>query len=60
MNDVKKQLELVENVAPYDQAKFMNETVKLFSLIVKKLDEIPYWVWENRCCPPGETCCDCD
>ncbi|KKM98988.1 hypothetical protein LCGC14_1152380 [marine sediment metagenome] len=24
------------------------------------IDKIPWWVWESKCCPPGEECSSCD
>ena len=33
------------------------EAVKL---LAEQIDAIPFWVWEHKCCAPGETCCYCD
>ncbi len=54
---------MVDNLGdPHGRAPTAADAWRAVELLAGALAELPDWVWErgNRCCPPGESCCNCD
>lgn len=62
MEDIKKKLDdiRVEYIEDVETQEVVYELIKVNRLLIAKLEQIPYWVFENKCCPPGDSCCNCD
>lgn len=47
---------------PHGREPTAGDALRAVELLAGAMAELPEWVWErsNRCCPPGESCCNCD
>ncbi len=59
LNEVKKMLANLDN-APLSPTA-IQDAMRAIGLLADAMSCLPEWVWdnENRCCPPGESCCMC-
>lgn len=45
---------------PHGRPPTVGDAMAAVRLLAAAMSELPDWVWDNQCCPPGESCCLCD
>lgn len=47
---------------PHGRVPTIGDTVTALGLLADAIADLPGWVWygSNQCCPPGDSCCNCD
>jgi len=62
MKEIKEKLDDISTVCIEDDdaKEAIRQLLEINRLLIAKIEQIPDWVWKNKCCPPGEGCCSCD
>jgi len=58
LEEAVKMLEGLED--PHGRRPTVADAIAVSRLLADAMSGLPDWVWDNPCCPPGESCCMCD